>query len=84
MKGKKPVWEREVEFILKEGAFNSILKDFKEKWEEGIDMQDLPAEEWQEAFNGFFQNLLDDYPGLECCVFAFFCGVVWQKYFNKE
>ena len=80
---KKPVWEREVEFILKEGAFNSRLKEFKEKWGD-IDLQDLPAEEWQEAFEGFFQNLLDEYPVLECCIFAFLCGVVWQKYFKED
>lgn len=80
---KKPVWERQVDLILKEGAFNSSLKEFKEKWEEGIDLQDLPAEDWQEVFEAFFQNLLDEYPGLDCCIYSFLCGVVWQKYFKE-
>jgi len=66
-------WEKEVENILKDGSFNSRLKDFierfNEEWEEA-----LPPEEWQEVLNAFFNDLLEEYPAFACCIFAFQAG----------
>jgi len=71
-------WEKEVDKILKEGRFNTRFKKVVDKLE-GEEIGDDPPEEWQEVFSAVFDRLIEEYPVLACCIFAFKAGQVWEK-----
>jgi len=72
-------WEKEVDKILKESRLNTRFEkivDRLEKEEIGND----PPEEWQEVFSAVFEGLINDYPVLGCCIFAFKAGQIWERF----
>lgn len=85
-KNRKKDWElevnralKEVERILKEGRLNSRYQAFVDLLERE---EVTPPEDWQEIFNAFFDNLIDELPAFACCILAFKAGVIWQLHFR--